>query len=132
MTVELTVREGPGDHLPRFEAVPNETAELAMLAQRITAALQSGRVHLISAAERAAEIGAVLIRAQELVPRGQWQKWVEENTDLAVPTAREYMRIARSDTAASVRTIRAFRALGASQKELPDGPPRFHRICPLL
>ena len=41
------------------------------------------------------EIGKRLIEAKNLVPYGQWGKWLEENVDYSERTAQEMMRIAQ-------------------------------------
>ena len=42
----------------------------------------------------ALEAGALLVKAKEQVPHGQWESWLAENCAVAPRTARSYMRLA--------------------------------------
>ena len=41
----------------------------------------------------AVEIGRRLVEAKEVLPHGEWGKWIKENTDFSQPTANNYMRL---------------------------------------
>ena len=57
--------------------------------------LTSGiRFYLREMGQNVIEIGKRLILAKELVPHGEWQLWLEDNFNLSLRTARQFMQIA--------------------------------------
>jgi len=67
------------------EVVPNQveiiTAEILILKDQTAANI--------------IEIGKRLIKAKEMLPHGEWGKWLQEKVEFSEWTARRFMRVAR-------------------------------------
>ena len=71
----------------------------------------------------ALEIGKLLIRAKELVARGHWQNWLQDNFNMSYSTATRLMKTA--ERFSNLATSQCFEHLGQSHcfelLSLPDG-----------
>lgn len=57
--------------------------------------VQQGRMFLFNAAQNLIQYGRVLTEAKPLVPRGQFEKWVQVNFNMSERTAQGYMAVWR-------------------------------------
>ena len=55
--------------------------------------VQQGRMFLFTAAQSLIQYGRVLTEAKPLVPRGRFEKWVQENFNMGERTAQQYMAV---------------------------------------
>jgi tetratricopeptide (TPR) repeat protein len=74
-----------------IETVPAD--DLALLPQRINAAVQAAESHARSAVECAMRAGALLTQAKALVQHGEWETWLQQHVMCAPRTAQAYMRL---------------------------------------
>jgi transposase-like protein len=84
--------------------------------------------HALSALEHAIRAGEALLRAKEHVPKGRWERWLDENVPDVVAQSRPYMRVAAYRDAIPVEITTLTEGLH-SLKGLPafDGTgPRRH------
>lgn len=103
--------------------VPSGDATLAELAAIANAAHESvyaaGR-QLVGHAIRA---GEALLKAQEIVPDGEWIDWMAANVRMHVTTAYRYMRIAEHKAVVLDADVDS---IGAALRLLADRPRRGH------
>lgn len=57
--------------------------------------VQQGRMFLFNAAQNLIQYGRVLVEAKPLVPRGQFEKWVQTSFNMSERTAQGYMAVWR-------------------------------------
>lgn len=57
--------------------------------------VQQGRMFLFNAAQNLIQYGRVLVEAKPYVPRGQFEKWVQESFGMSERTAQQYMAVWR-------------------------------------
>lgn len=55
--------------------------------------VQQGRMFLFNAAQNLIQYGRVLTEAKPLVPRGQFEKWVQSSFNMSERTAQQYMAV---------------------------------------
>lgn len=55
--------------------------------------VQQGRMFLFNAAQNLIQYGRVLVEAKPLVPRGQFENWVQTNFNMSERTAQQYMAV---------------------------------------
>jgi hypothetical protein len=67
---------------------------LSDLAAEITREHDLFELHATAALRHAIQAGAALLAAREQVPRGEWERWVDENCPTVASMARPYMRVA--------------------------------------
>ena len=79
-------------------AVPLVAGGVKLLAPDVSTSLEelttSIRFYLREMGQNVIEIGKRLILAKELVQYGDWQAWLEDNFNLSLRTARQFMQIA--------------------------------------
>jgi len=75
--------------------VVGKTTTLSSLADRINAAQNHVTTSLKAALKYAVEAGQALNEARDLVPHGEWSKWLSANCEVSDRSARNYMRLAR-------------------------------------
>ena len=68
----------------------------AHLVAKINSAHRQAFGHAKNAMEYAAECGRLLIEAKELVPHGEWEKWLDANTEVGHRQSQKYMRLAKN------------------------------------
>ena len=84
----------------------------------------------ISAKEKAAILGDMLIAQKGKLKHGEYLPWIEENCEFAVYTAQEYMRVAKSksgerpafDQCTSIREVLALGKTPRTPKTDPASP----------
>ena len=102
--------------------VTNDPQRLALLAPQILAAHMTAKNMADQAVLYAAKAGALLNQAKELLPHGEFGKWVRKNLPgLSSDTAERYRKLADGLTS-KIRTVRNLKASESdlSQLQLPD------------
>ncbi len=112
--------------------VPTTTAELTTLADQIN----EGHGRVVKAAgktlQEAMKVGRWLLEAYELVPNGEWGRWMNDNCDFDVSNARIYQRIAHyeheltgdeSTITAALRSTQGLPAIRSTYQYQPNGYP---------
>ncbi len=72
------------------------TRGLGDLAQQINEGHDETRKLAVTALQRAMETGALLLRAKQRLPHGEWGAWMRDNIRMSPRTAQMYMRVART------------------------------------
>lgn len=84
---------GGGVAVIGFMGEPGD-AELSDIAYAINCSVREAEKAAKSAVVFAVDAGSKLNTAKNLVPHGQWAKWLEENVEVSLRTARAYMQLA--------------------------------------
>jgi transposase len=85
--------------------------------------------HVLTALEHAIHAGVALLRAREVVGRGQWERWLDENCPSVARQAKAYMRVATyrdaipGDVGTLTEALRELRGLPAFDGSGPSAHP---------
>ena len=119
-----------GQHLMPVRPEP----DLAVIAHDLNQHVESAERHASKAVEAAVKAGGLLREAKEIVPHGEWEKWITDNTTLAPRTAQAYMRLAKQVTelpqeeaqrVAELPLREAMRAISTPAEAPPRSSPVF-------
>ena len=109
-----------------------EKTELSEIAYSINRSVREAEKAAKSAVVFAIDAGSKLNVAKSRVPHGQWAKWLEENVEVSLRTARAYMQLAselplledgKRQHVADLPLREAMKAI-ATQPSIPDRTPR--------